>query len=174
MKPIKFNDPDFGPMEAPPPPTKGELNRLQKKLRAAAFKRRLFQPGQVYRCDVCGRKTFEGRTDVSLEVIRRGVVYVFRNLHGALCKSCGAKTVESFEMYNIDDHLHTGFRTSFRARVTNVGKGAVGTYWPKDVQRLLHLDDRRDLEIEVLSPELALVRVLANKPNEAAQGAENA
>ena len=160
MKPIKFNDPDVGPMKAPPPPSKEELNRLQKKIRDAAFKRRFFRPGQLYRCDICGKKTFEGRTDVSLDVVRRGTVYVFRNLHGAVCRACGAKTVESYEMYNIDDHILTGYRTAFEASVTNVGKGAVGTYWPKDVQRLLGLRAKRRIEIEVLTPELALIRVL--------------
>jgi YgiT-type zinc finger domain-containing protein len=174
MKRRTIKDPDVGEFEAPPSPPKSAFRTIDARLRAAARANPQFVPGRKYPCDSCGKTTFEGRTDVALEVVRRGVVYVFRNLHGAVCKSCGAKTVESYEMYNIDDQLHTGFRTSFRARVTNVGKGAVGTYWPKDVQRMLRLDDHRDLEIEVLSPELALVRVMANKVPDPAQQGERA
>lgn len=59
----------------------------------------------------------------------------------------------------MEDEVGVGFHPDYRAKVSRIGKGTVGTYWPKDVERLLGLRPDQRIYIEILGPDTALLRL---------------
>lgn len=162
-------DPDFGPIELPPPPSREEAERLLKEQKAAFARRdRLWPNGSVADCPVCGKRAFVGRDDLSHDVARPGGVIVYRRLQGAKCAHCGAQSLEPWELMQIDDEVGLGQVADYEAKVSNIGSGTVGTYWPKDVVRVMNLSPDTRAYIQVLDRETALIRFVRGRPGKKA------
>ncbi len=158
-KRVVINDPDFGPIEledeGPP------LSKIEKAAHAAISKirsRRAWKIGKTYNCPSCRQRAFDASDDITLEFVHKGKVYVFAHMHGARCRSCGAQTVEAYEQIRMDDEVGVGYRSDYEAKVSRIGSGSLGTYWPKDIARLLHLKPDKKAFIEIVSPDAVMVR----------------
>lgn len=108
------------------------------------------------RCESSG--SLVGRDDLSVETtLPGGAAVVYCNIRGAECSNCGAQYLEPDDADRLEV-ARAKHRVDFEAKVSRIGSGTVGTYWPKDVVRLLDLRPGRRIYIEVLSDKHALLR----------------
>lgn len=156
----KLEDPDFGPVDVPDAYV-DPAEWAQRKASVVAAEEepeRLWPEGSTWPCPRCGEEAFEGRSDLVLHVARGAHVLSFRRLHGARCAACGAEALEPYEQVAVDDEAGVGVRADYEAKVSRIGSGTLGTYWPKDVQRVLGLVPHRKVYIEVVDRDAVLVR----------------
>lgn len=159
----RIEDPDFGEIEVPPLPSREEYERLLRKVREARQEARFWPPGSIQDCPQCGERKFVGREDLSYEVATQGRVIVFRHLHGARCGACHAQALEPDELVRIEDEAGVGLLADYEAKVSNIGSGTVGTYWPKDVVRIMGLRPDKKAFIVVLDRDTMLLRFLPSR-----------
>lgn len=154
------NDPDFGPIELPPPPPREVLERTARETerRLRSRDHRFVEEGKVRGCLHCGARALRGRSDLTHREVKDGLVYEFHNLHGAKCGKCGAQFLENYEIMAIEDVVFPNFAPDYAAKVSNIGSGTVGTYWPKDVVRVMGLTPHTPASIQVLDRDTALIR----------------
>ncbi len=156
----KIDDPDFGTIEVPDFDVSDEeraRNReaLIKKMRG----QRLFPTGTTTMCPMCRKETFEGRDDLSAEVRKEHTILIFRRLSGARCRNCHAQTLEPYEEIDIEREAGFGAKSDYEAKVSRIGSGSLGTYWPKDVTRVMGLHPHDRVFISVLDRDTALLRI---------------
>lgn len=156
----KFQDPDFGLIEVPEErfPTREEVEARRKSLRAIQREHRLWEEGRVYRCPNCERRSLVGRNDLVEEIAKPGQIASFRHLRGAKCTACNAQFVEPSEIVAIEEEVGVGLVPDFEAKVSNIGSGTLGTYWPRDVVRNMGLTPDKKAYIKVLDRDTALVK----------------
>jgi hypothetical protein len=92
-------------------------------------------------------------------VVRGNVVNSFRHLHGAMCTTCSVVMLEPYEAAGIEDQVGMPFVSDYEAKVTNIGSGTVGTYWPKDIQRIMGLRKGRRMHVQLVDQDTMLIRV---------------
>lgn len=162
--PREWMDPDFGPIKIPAPPKREDAERLLKEQQAAlATRPRLWPDGSTSECPGCARRTFVGRNDLSHEVARPGGVVIFRHLQGARCSHCRAQSLEPWELMQIEAEVGVGQVADYEAKVSNIGSGTVGTYWPRDVVRVMDLSPDTRAYIQILDRETALIRFVKGR-----------
>lgn len=154
----EIDDPDFGRIELPEEYLSPEEARDRAEQARDALGDRLWPEGEVFECPSCGEEAFEGRSDLVYRDTRGSHVVSFRHLHGASCRSCGAKTLEPYEQIEVEDEVGLGFHPDYEASVSRIGSGSLGTYWPKDVERVLGLHPDKRAFIEILDRDAVLVR----------------
>ncbi len=135
-------------------PAQEQALRIQIR---AALKKRYWKAGQTYKCLACGKRTMKGTDDLQFEIPRGNKLIVYRRLRGAQCPSCGAKFVETGDWLDIEGDNAQPTRPDFEAKVTTIGRGSLGTYWPADVVRNLGLHKGERAYIEILGRKTALV-----------------
>lgn len=161
-----IHDPDFGSIEIEDQkPTPKHVREASEAALQKIRSRRAWKPGRAYRCPDCGQPTFLAADDVSMEFAHKGKVYVFAHLHGARCSACGAQTVEAYEQIRMDEEIGVGHRADYEAKVSRIGSGSLGTYWPRDVERLLRLNPDKKAFIEIVGPHAVLVRFRDARPD---------
>lgn len=161
MKPKKKTvlDPDFGSIELPEPlPTREAFERAAREIAERARGFRAWPPGSVHLCPACGKRSFVGSDDLSFEVVKPGTVLVFRHLHGARCGACSTQALEAEDLVAVEAEAGVGLMGDYEAKVSNIGTGTLGTYWPKDVVRVLRLSPDKKVFIQVLDTDTALLR----------------
>lgn len=154
-------DSEFGRIEVPPPPSRDEFEKVARKALAALEKRRVWPAGSVSRCPQCGKRAFVGRDDLSCEIARPGGIVIFKNLRGAKCEACKAQSLEPADLVRVEQDMGVGTLSDYEARVSSIGSGTLGTYWPKDVVRNLALEPGKKVYIQILDRETALVKFAA-------------
>lgn len=117
--------------------------RAQVKAQLAKRSRRIWSKGSVSQCPKCAKKSFEGRDDLSLQLPSRGHVVIFRHLQGAKCRHCGYQVLEPADQHDVEEEVGASFHSDYQAKVSRIGSGTLGTYWPKDVQRVTISAGRR-------------------------------
>lgn len=158
-------DPDFGEFDIEGPvPTREEFERTARRISEAARSFRAWPPGAVAACPNCGQRAFVGRDDLSHEVAKRDGLLVFRHLRGARCESCGVQSLEAEDLVAVEQEAGVELVADYEAKVSNIGSGTVGTYWPKDVVRVMRLGPNRRLFIKVIDADTALVKVDRRRP----------
>ncbi|MBI4393145.1 MAG: hypothetical protein HY556_05005 [Euryarchaeota archaeon] len=158
MKKETVKDADYGEIELPAPPRQADFDRVSRDIREKLEATRLWPIGSVTACPKCDRKSFVGREDLSYLVSRPGRVLVFRHLQGARCTACGTECLEPKEWVAIEGEAGLPMLADYEAKVSRIGSGTLGTYWPRDVVRLLELDPSLKAFIQVLDKRTALVR----------------
>lgn len=154
----EIEDPDFGEIELPEtfvPDDEWEDRRDEIR---ETLDQRHWPEGETFECPQCGRETFQGRSDLTHRILHGAHIITFRHLHGARCTECGAKTLEAYEQIGVDDEIGVGFHPDYEAKVSRIGSGTLGTYWPKDVQRVLDLRPHKKAFIEIVDRDAVLVR----------------
>jgi hypothetical protein len=132
--------------------------REQVKAHLAAQGKRLWPEGSKSACPKCLQKALAGRDDLSLELPGRGHVIIFRHLQGARCAKCGYQVLEPNDQYSVEKEAGVGFHSDYEAKVSRIGSGTLGTYWPKDVQRVMQLQPQDVAYIHVIAPDTAVVK----------------
>lgn len=156
----RIQDPDFGEVELEGTlPTRQEFERAAREIRQAAKTFRAWPDGSVSDCPGCGKRAFVGRDDLGHEVAKPDGLVIFRHLRGARCESCGVQSLEGEDLAALEQEAGVELLADYEAKVSSIGSGTVGTYWPKDVVRVLRLGPDRRLFIKVLDPDTVLVRV---------------
>lgn len=121
--------------------------------------------GSVKPCNECGEMTFEGRDDLDHEIVFNGIPHIFHDLRGGRCRACGAQALEGYEMMRIEKRLGmdpTRFppHTDYEAKVAKFGSDSLGTYWPKDIRRIMRIRAGQRVYICVVDKDAVLVRFL--------------
>lgn len=154
-----IHDSDFGRIEVPDERiSKRAWQQGVRRVRSVLRGRRHWKAGRAYACPVCRHRTFVGRDDLTHEEVRGDKVFVFLRLHGGRCTSCDAQAVEAYEVLDVEDAMGVSFRADYRGKVSRIGRGTLGTYWPKDVERVLGLRPDKKVYIEILGRDAALLR----------------
>lgn len=154
----KIHDPEFGTIDTPPPPEATRFEKQAAQAVSAAKKRRNWPAGTVKKCPRCNRDSFVGRNDLTHRMPRPGAVLIFRHLKGARCEACGAQSLEPVDQLAVEHEAGITGLSDYEAKVTAIGSGTLGTYWPKDVVRNLGLQKGRPAYIQILDNETALIR----------------
>lgn len=154
----RVEDPEFGAIEVPQPPARQEFERVARAMEDASRGVRFWPAGSVSECPRCGEARFVGRDDLSHEVPRPGGVIVFLHLRGARCEACEAQSLEPDDLVRLEAEAGVAIVADYEAKVSSIGSGTVGTYWPKDVVRLLGLTPGKRAFIMVLDRDTALVK----------------
>lgn len=113
-------------------------------------RRRVFQVGSVRRCPSCGKRALEGREDLIRETVVGAMALVHHNLHGARCRSCGAEFLEAYEEIALEEAGSARSLPDYEAKVTRVSGRNLGTYWPRDIVRVMQLHKEDALHVQVL------------------------
>lgn len=163
----RVDDPDFGPIETPPPPSREEYERAARQIAERARGLRFWPLGSVSDCPNCGAHRFVGRDDLSTEGPRPGGVLIFRHLRGARCEACQAQALEPADLVDLEAEAGVGVVADYEAKVSNIGSGTVGTYWPKDVVRVLGLGPNKKAFITVLDRDTVLIKFRRVRPRPA-------
>lgn len=119
---------------------------------------RLFPAGQTRRCPQCGKRALEGREDLVREAIIGAMALVHHNLHGARCRQCGAEFLEAYEEVALEEAGPARSLPDYEARVTSVSGRNLGTYWPRDVVRVMQLHKEDALHVQVLDQDTMILR----------------
>jgi hypothetical protein len=126
--------------------------------RLMAERPRAFLPGSTRRCPQCAKRALESRYDLVRESVAGAIAVVHRNLHGARCTACGTEYLESYEELAIEDAGWQHALANYQAKVTSVSGRNLGTYWPKDVVRVMALHNQDALHVQVLDQDTMLIR----------------
>jgi hypothetical protein len=119
---------------------------------------RAFPPGTTRKCPVCSKKALESRDDLLREVVVGAMALIHHNLHGARCKSCKTEFLEAYEELALEDGGPERTLTDYQAKVTSVSGKNLGTYWPKDVVRVMDLHSQDSLRVQVLDEDTMLIQ----------------
>lgn len=150
------DDPDAKDDTFPTPHEWAEATRaLRDRLMDA--RPRAFPRGEVRSCPVCEKQALEGRDDLVRETVVGAIVLVSHNLHGARCAHCGAEFLESYEEIALEEAGPERRLTDYQAKVTSVSGRNLGTYWPKDVVRVMDLHNQDALRVQVLDADTMIV-----------------
>lgn len=119
---------------------------------------RAFPPGTTRGCPACGKQTLESRDDLVRETVVGAMALVHHHLHGARCKHCGSEFLEAYEELALEETQPGDRFVGYEAKITNVSGRNLGTYWPKDVVRVMELSNQDALEVQVLDSDTMIVR----------------
>lgn len=118
---------------------------------------RAFPPDSTRTCPACGKKRLRSRDDLVREVVVGAMALVHHNLHGAVCDACGTEFLEAYEELALEEAGPERRLTDYEAKVTSVSGKSLGTYWPKDVVRVMDLHRHDALHVQVLDADTMLI-----------------
>ncbi len=121
-------------------------------------RKRAFPGGSLRKCPVCSKKALQGRDDLLREIVVGAMASVHHNLHGARCKNCKAEFLESYEEIALEEAGPERKLTDYQAKVTRVSGKNLGTYWPKDIVRVMKLHRGDALGVQVLGDDTMLIQ----------------
>ena len=148
-------EPDLPPYDAMPE----QETALRNDVRAAIAKRQ-WAPGRTYRCPSCQAKALKGTNQLNLQAQRDGMLIVYPALRGAECGNCHVKVVEPNEMALLEQGpLGSQWMPQFDLKVSSIGRGSLGTYWTKEIERNLHLHKDTKLRAQLLNAKQVLITV---------------
>ena len=161
-KTVTIQGPEVGLIELPvdPPMSPETTNRLRERIRRQYQKQQRYRPGVKRFCIDCRTETVEFATNLNATMKQGRNLAMFRNLRGGRCSTCGGEYLETSELIRIEDEAEMLVGPSESARVTSIGRGTLGTYWPKPVERGLKLHAGDRLQVKMLGPSTALLEVL--------------
>lgn len=149
---IEASDPDQVPEI-----TEEEVKSLQA--RALETEREpLLDEGQVTQCPVCDGPMVTTNDLKKAIPTPRGLTLVTR-LPGARCAQCNASQLDPAALALILEHSGEEIISDYETTVTQASGQALGTYFRKDLTRVLGLTGREHLRWTVLDKDHALVEI---------------
>lgn len=127
-------------------------NRLMKE------RPRAFPPGSVRKCPSCGKRALESRDDLVREAVVGAMALVHHNLHGARCRSCRTEFLEAYEEIALEEAGPPRNLPDYEAKVTSVSGRNLGTYWPRDIVRVMDLHKEDALHVQVLDDDTMIIQ----------------
>lgn len=109
-------------------------------------------------CVVCGEK-MEYREDLTFEYHAGPKHVVITNLTGARCTKCGDEAYDARSSVLIDRYTREEVAGGHEAKITVVGSGKLGIYFPLDVLREMNLMPKKRAIIKPLTRHKMLVEV---------------
>ena len=145
--------------ETPSYPTRQEWATALNDLRARLMRERAraFAPGSRRKCPTCGKRTLTGTDDIMREMVVGALAVVHHNLHGARCSHCGTEMLEAYEEIALEEGGQPRRLTDYQAKVTSVSGRNLGTYWPKDLVRVMDLHKEDALFVRVLDEDTMVI-----------------
>lgn len=151
---------EFPVPELPPYALTPEQEKALRGQVRAAIAKRQWEPGRTYRCPSCQAKALKGTDQLNLQAQRDGMLVVYPALRGAECGNCHAKFVEPMEMALLEKGpLGPQWMPQFDLKVSSIGRGTLGTYWTKEIERNLHLHKDTKLRAQLLNAKQVLITV---------------
>lgn len=155
----RIDDPDFGPIDLKPTTDKA-WEAASKQVEAAIEVARHWPAGKTHPCPRCRNDTLTGSDNIRYQTVDgQGHVHTFYNLRGASCSACGLEILEPADLVEVEKTVRVGFTPVFTGKVSRVGRGTLGTYWSRDVERNLGLHAGDRLDVELVGRDSMLVRV---------------
>ncbi len=156
---IQIDDPDFGPINLKPT-TEKAWESASKEIEDALGARRHWPAGTTHACPRCRRELLVGSDTLRYQTVDgQGHVHTFYNLRGGHCSGCGLDILEPADLIEVEKTVRIGFTPIFSGKVSRVGRGTLGTYWSRDVERNLGLHAGDRLDVELIGRDSMLVRV---------------
>lgn len=121
-------------------------------------RKRAFPPGSIRKCPVCAKKALESRQDLIREQVVGSIVFVHHNLHGARCRNCKTEFLEAYEDIALEQGGPERQLSDYEAKVTSVSGKNLGTYWPKDVVRVMKLHSQDSLRVQKLDDDRMIIQ----------------
>ena len=96
------------------------------------------------KCPSCGSDTMSYADDLTFEVILAGERIVIPNLTGLKCSKCGEVAFDANSTKIIEKYTTDRPAGGYELKVSTVGGGKIGMYFPKDVLRVMRIskDDK--------------------------------
>jgi hypothetical protein len=121
-------------------------------------RRRTFPAGGLRRCPNCGKRALESREDLIRETVVGAMALIHHNLHGARCRSCSAEFLEAYEEIALEEAGSARSLPDYEAKVTRVSGRNLGTYWPRDIVRVMQLHKEDALHVQVLDQDTMILQ----------------
>ena len=141
-----------------PTPREWAEAALELRNRLMQERPRAFPANSIRKCPTCTRKTLESRSDLIREVVVGAMAFVHHNLHGARCKACKTEYLEAYEEIALEEAGPERSLSDYLAKVTSVSGKNLGTYWPKDVVRVMRLHSQDALRVQVLDSDTMIIQ----------------
>lgn len=90
-------------------------------------------------CPSCGTASMSYADDLTFEVVLAGERIVIPNLTGLKCSKCGEVAFDANSTEIIENYTAGKPVGGYECRVSTVGGGKVGMYFPKDVLRVMKI-----------------------------------
>ena len=112
-------------------------------------------------CPICGNSTMSYADDLTFDVTLTGERIVIPNLTGLKCSKCGEVAFDANSTKFIEKYTADRPAGGYELKVSTVGGGKLGMYFPKDVLRAMKISkndrailtplSRRKMVIELLN-----------------------
>lgn len=137
--------------------TEAQMRRLQAEL-LGTEREGLLPEGEVTECPVCGGE-MESTEDLEKTIpTPRGLTVVTR-LSGARCTQCKTRQFDPAAIALIMKHSSQEIVADYETSVTKASGNTLGTYFKKDLSRVLGLTGDEHLRWTVLDEDRALVEI---------------
>ncbi|VVB88695.1 Uncharacterised protein [uncultured archaeon] len=112
------------------------------------------------KCPSCGNSTMSYANDLTFDVTLTGERIVIPNLTGLKCSKCSeeafdANSTKIIEKYTIDKSVG-----GYELKVSTVGGGKIGMYFPKDVLRVMKISKSDKAILTPLSNRKMIIELL--------------
>lgn len=109
-------------------------------------------------CPECGGKMHPS-DDLTFDVNLPEGRLIIPNLSGHRCERCGDEYYDSKSSDIIDKHTAGKVSGGHEARITTVGGGKLGIYFPKDVLRDMDIKSKQKIIIKPISRKKAILEI---------------
>ncbi|VVB89436.1 Uncharacterised protein [uncultured archaeon] len=111
-------------------------------------------------CPSCGNSTMNYADDLTFEVVLAGERIVIPNLTGLKCSKCGEVAFDANSTKIIEKYT-TGKPTGgYELKISTVGGGKIGMYFPKDVLRVMKISKSEKAILTPLSNRKMVIELL--------------
>ncbi len=144
-----------------PEVTEEQVARLRANLLAAP-RAPLRATGALSRCPTCGGKMITTNS-IERTIPTPGVIYVVSRLPGAQCQDCGSTELDSLGVAIVESSVRHDRWADYETAVTHTSGSTTGTYFKKDLARVLDLHAAEKLSWKIVDRDRAFVEVIRRK-----------
>jgi hypothetical protein len=144
-----------------PEVTDEQLAELRGRL-AVARREPLLPAGSVSKCPNCGGRMVT-TNELEQMVPTPGLVYIIARLPGARCIDCESTELDGMAVAILENIAPRGIVADYESTVTHSSGSTLGTYFKRDLARVMELTGDEHLLWKVVDRDKALVQVERKK-----------